>query len=226
MDLSSHRQRHSRFKTSIAVVLLGLIALSCVATSYWYFTGVKTPLVPYFPLYPQADISTRTVSQEEIDKHTVPAENPRYLSIGRLGIAQTRVINVGVAANGDIDVPKNVHDVAWFNRSARPGTGFGTVIINAHNQGYTEAGVFARLGELKKDDTIVIERGDAARFTYSVKEIKKYNLDELRSLGIEEAMKPIDPKQEGLALITCDGNFVPRTGQFDKRIVVRAIKLN
>ena len=36
-------------------------------------------------------------------------------------------------------------------------------------------------------------------------------------------MTPYDGTKEGLGLITCAGNWVPRDKVFDKRILVRAV---
>jgi LPXTG-site transpeptidase (sortase) family protein len=130
---------------------------------------------------------------------------------------------VGVTKNNVLDTPKNIHDAAWYSKSATPGSGYGAVLIDAHNGGYTKDGIFAKLSKLAKGDEISVERGDGKVFTYIVTSNVTMGLDEVNERGMKEMMVSSDSSKEGLSLITCAGNYVPRLGQFDKRVMVRAV---
>ena len=96
-------------------------------------------------------------------------------------------------------------------------------MIDAHNGGVSRNGVFAKLGTLKKGERITLERGDGQKFTYAVYENQSMTLDEVNSTGMRMMAESAVPSKEALNLITCDGKWVPRLGQFDRRIMLRAV---
>ena len=75
----------------------------------------------------------------------------------------------------------------------------------------------------RKGDEIIIERGDGKKIRYSVMENKLETLMEANTSGMKRLMTPYDSTKEGLGLITCAGNWVPRDKVFDKRILIRAV---
>jgi sortase (surface protein transpeptidase) len=83
--------------------------------------------------------------------------------------------------------------------------------------------VFAKLNTLSDGDQITIERGDGKKFTYSVVENESMPLDEVNNSGMKKMMKSADEDTEGLSLITCDGKWIPKIQQFDRRIMLRAV---
>jgi len=204
---------------------LVLIATIVVAGWYgykWYTTGEEPPIpLPVASADPRVDESI--VPKTKVEEYTVPATHPRYISIPKLGIAKVRVQQVGVTANNQLDVPKNINDTAWYEKSSTPGQGYGAVLIDGHNGGITRNGVFAKLGTLQVGDEITIERGDGQTFTYSVVENESMSLDEVNDTGMKKMMLPADEDKEGLSLITCDGKWIPKIQQFDRRIMLRAV---
>lgn len=205
--------------------LLIIVAVLCVGgwfTYRWYMTGEEPPLpIPVVSANPAIDESD--VTQQQIDEYTVPAAQPRYITIAKIGVIKVRVLSVGVTANNELDVPKNINDTAWYNKSASPGQGYGAVLIDGHNGGITRDGVFARLNTLETGDEITIERGDGKQFIYKVVENESMALDEVNKTGMQKMTKSVDESKEGLNLITCDGKWVPRLQQFDRRIMLRAV---
>lgn len=203
-------------------IVLVLIAISGWFTYRWYMTGEEPPLpipvVSANPTVEEDDITTK-----EVDDYTVPASQPRYISIPKIGAYKVRVMSVGVKANNELETPKNIGDTAWYNKSASPGQGYGAVLINGHNGGITRDGVFARLNTLVAGDEITVERGDGKQFIYRVVENESMSLDEVNKTGMQKMTKSADESKEGLNLITCDGKWVPRLQQFDRRIMLRAV---
>lgn len=192
----------------------------------WYVTGDQPPVVP-LPASALADptVDESRVTINDIQNYTVPGDYPRYISIPALNVSNARVQVVGLTKNAILDTPKNISDTAWYDKSARPGQGYGAVLINGHNGGISRDGIFANLASLVKDDEIIVERGDGKKITYVVKENRTETLAEANATGMKRLMLPLDPSREGLSLITCAGKWIPRDKVFDMRIMIRAIEL-
>lgn len=221
------RKREIRlFSWLSSLALVGLIIAASWFGYQWFVTGEKPPVVP-LPAAALADpeIDESPVTLAMIRQHTVPANQPRYISIPSLNIQNARVQSVGVTKDNMLDTPKNISDTAWYNKSATPGQGYGSVIVDGHNGGITRNGVFVNLDKLRKNDEIIIERGDGKKFKYSVMENKTETLKDTNASGMQRLMTPYDKNKEGLGLITCAGNWVPRDKVFDKRILIRAVAI-
>lgn len=218
----STRSQRSWWQWVASGILLVVLVVTGWFTYRWYMFGDDLPVT--FPAFVMADpdVDESEVTAELVDNHTVLPLQPRYVSIPILGVKQTRTFAMGVDANNMLKSPANISDAAWYDKSATPGSG-GVVLINAHNGGITRDGVFAKLGTLKKGDIIVIERGDGEKFRYEVRENQSMPLEEVNDTGMKMMMQPVEAGKEGLNLITCDGKWVPRFKQFDRRIMLRAV---
>lgn len=212
------------FRWLSSLVFVGMLIVAGWYGYQWFVTGVKPPVVP-MPASALADTSVdeSPVNLAMINGYEVSPTLPRYISIPSLNIAKARVQSVGLTKNTTIDTPKNINDTAWYNKSAHPGQGYGAVVINGHNGGVSRDGVFAKLDTLKRGDAIIVERGDGMRITYRVMENKTESLKDANAAGVQRLMTPFNKSKEGLGLITCAGNWVPRDKVFDKRILVRAV---
>lgn len=204
----------------LLVICVAAVAAFGWAVYQWYMHGTVLPIPSSIV---NNGVSESPVTKKQIEEYQVPPEHPRYISIPSLSIKDTRVIAVGVTKNGELDVPKNIYDAAWYEKSALPGSGSGAVMIDAHSGGYANDGIFTKLGQLKDGDQVIVTRGDNKTITYRVASVVNMPLDQVNKTGMNEMMQPVDPSKEGLSLITCSGNYVPRLGQFDHRIMVRAI---
>lgn len=224
--IESKRDFHWRLWLAI-LVAIALLASAGWLTYHWFTTGEKPPILP-LPASALADpsVNETPVSKAQIASYKVPATHPRYISIPALNITKARVQSVGLTKNNLLDTPANIHDTAWYRDGAFPGQGFGAVIINGHNGGVSRDGVFVGLNKLKSGDRIIVERGDGKKITYVVTENRTESLAETNKTGMKRLLTPYDPAKEGLGLITCAGNWVPRDKVFDKRILVRAVVLD
>ncbi len=222
--IGQKRKRHfGKWLLSFVVVILLIVAGWYLYR--WYATGeappFPAPIAKADPAVDESDVPTAMVAS-----YTVPATHPRYVSIPSLGIGNTRVYPVGVTAQNVLDTPRNINDAAWYTKSMTPGTGYGAVLIDGHNGGITKNGVFAKLSTLKTGDEIDVERGDGQKFSYKVVENQTMSLDEVNATGMKMMMQSADPNKEGLNLITCAGKWVPRLGQFDQRVMLRAVAID
>lgn len=209
------------------LIILGIVLL-LVAIGYygvmWYTTGARPPLVP-LPAVAYADptVNETPITKKQIDEYTVPATNPRYISIPSLNVSKARVVLVGLLPNNELDTPLHIDDTGWYDKSAFPGQGYGVVLIDGHNGGISRNGIFSHLDRLKNGDKITIERGDGKKMTYSIVENRTMSLKDANKTGMNRLLQPYDPEKEGLGLITCAGDWVPRDKVFNKRIMVRAV---
>jgi len=223
LSIEPHKQRHyGRWLLALVVILAMLV--SGYYVYQWYMTGMTPPIpIPVAKADPTVDESD--IPQSEIDQYTVPAEEPKYISIDTLGVEKTRVFPVGTNDQNLLESPRNIHDAAWYKKSVTPGHGYGAVLINAHSGGISKNGIFTKLSTLKQGDEITVERGDGKLFRYSVIENQTMDLDEVNATGMKMMMQSAEPGSEGLNLITCAGKWVPSLGQFDQRVMLRAIAI-
>lgn len=208
------------------IVVLLLIASGVTAWWAWqyYNTGAKPPIVlPVDIPLGNPDVDETPISDKQKTEHTVPVDEPRYISIPGLSISNVRVFGVGLTSEGAVDAPKNIYDAAWYNKSAKPGDGYGVVLIDAHNGGASNLGIFAGLSKLAVGEKVVLERGDGEILSYTIVENKTVSLEEANKTGMKRIMQPYDPNKEGLGLITCAGVYVPKDGLYNERVLVRAV---
>lgn len=160
-------------------------------------------------------------SDTEVREYTVAADRPRYLSIEALGVKNSRVLAMGVNAAGELDTPRNIFDVGWYEASGKPGQG-GTLIIDGHNGGPHVHGVFKNLPNLTEGDIITIERGDGEIFNYQVAENVAVPLVESNAYMTTAAKSP-EQGRESVTLITCTGEWSQAQGTYLSRQFTRAV---
>src|SRR3989338_6782430 len=123
--------------------------------------------------------------------------------------------HVGVNAKGNMGVPDNFTDVAWYKGGPAPGLR-GSAVIDGHvDNGLGLAGVFKHLSELKVGDDVYVERRDGDRVHFKVVSIESYNYKEV-------PLERVFNRKDGtyLNLITCEGNWVKGEKTYDKRLIV------
>ena len=160
-------------------------------------------------------------TDEEVREYTVAPERPRYLSIPRLGVTNARIFPMGVNSKGELDTPRNIFDVGWYESSGLPGKG-GTMVIDGHNGGPHVHGVFKDLPILVKGDLIQVERGDGVIFKYQVVENNTILLSEADQY-MYTATKSPEAGKEAITLITCTGEWSQQQGTYLSRQFTRAV---
>lgn len=157
----------------------------------------------------------------QVSSYQVLPDMPRYIRIPSIGVS-ARVMNVGENSKGAISTPSNVFDTAWYNGSAKPGTD-GAALIDGHVSSWTTKGVFYNLKMLTIGDTIDIERGDGSILHYQVAKTQVYDAD---NVDMHALLSPVTAGKQGLNLITCTGQVVKGTSEFNQREVVFAERVN
>ncbi|MBO7560605.1 class F sortase [Candidatus Saccharibacteria bacterium] len=172
------------------------------------------------------EVDETEVTEEQRVEYNVPAGNPRYLSIPKLGIYNSRVIRVSKRGDGRLGTPTNIFDVGWYDGSSKPGQG-GTMIIDGHNGGPNIEGVFKHIDTLVVGDVIEIAVGGSdVIYKYRVEENVEVKLENADKYMNKEARKsPIEGK-ESITLITCIGEWSEQQQTYLSRQFVRAVLIN
>ena len=172
-------------------------------------------------VYEGTDLDETEPTDDEIKEYTVAPDRPRYLTVEKLRIKNARILPMGVNTSGELDTPRNIFDVGWYEASGKPGQG-GTLIIDGHNGGPHVHGVFKNLPDLAMGDIIKVERGDGAIFNYKVVENKTVPLEDSDAYMSAAARSP-EPGTESVTLITCTGEWSQSQGTYLSRQFTRAI---
>ncbi len=167
-------------------------------------------------------LTTKKITKKEKKEYTVSnPKNPRYFSLEKLGIRKARVLSVGLKSNGEIGVPANIYDVAWYNRSNRQGDNQ-VIFLDGHSGGVNQTGIFKKLPNIGTGDIITLERGDSLISKYKIIENRKIYLDNFSSQQMSELFIPKDNK-ETVVIVTCTGKWLKDRKTYDQRVIVRAI---
>jgi len=138
---------------------------------------------------------------------------PVRLLIPSIGV-DTVIESVGKTDAGEVGVPQDSKNAAWYNLGIAPGQP-GNAVIAGHLDNKTGRAVFWRLRELKVDDTItVIDAGGSER-TFAVIEVAAYPYNQApinKIFGFD--------LEHDLNLITCTGRWNSKTHTYSQRLVV------
>lgn len=166
-----------------------------------------------------ADAEETEISPSVIAQHVVPTDHPKRITIAKTK-TNARVLGLGLKGGKQLDAPKNIFDVGWYDKSAKPGSGGGAVLLDGHVSGKRKKGVFYNLNSLISGDVIQIERGDGQIIDYQVVKIEAYPHNDV---DMTAAMLPVENGKEGLNIITCHGDV--SAGSYEERLVVFAVRI-
>ena len=139
---------------------------------------------------------------------------PARLVIPDIGV-DAKVQHVGITKAGNIGIPTNFTDVAWYRGGPRPGQP-GTSIISGHvDNALGLAAVFKRLGELAIGARLFVtdEHGTKVAFKVTRVAVIGYTSPEAKQL-----FAPTSKSQ--LVLITCTGRWIKSAKTYDRRLIV------
>ena len=163
---------------------------------------------------PSVPIRPGELSEIPVEEPVVPVA----LELASLGI-DAPIIPTGVnQRTGQMAVPNNVRDVAWYEFGSRPGES-GSAVLAAHVDLASQGpGVFFGLRK--------VEVGDIVEVTFSDDSVSRFRV-EARTV-YRKAELPLDTifARKGapvLTLITCGGGFSESSGSYDSNVVVYAV---
>lgn len=225
---NSVRKKRSKLQTATVLLAFGMIlAGAYLSIVGWHNNHIAQ--VQAAKLTQQANnkagqsqaLSTKPPTPSEIQNYVVAPNLPRYLNIPSLGV-HARVFAVGLDSSGALRTPDNIFDTDWYSESAQPGQP-GAMLIDGHISSWTTHGVFYGLNSLTPGDALQIVRGDGTVFNYKVVKTQIYSSSDV---DMTAAITPIVAGQPGLNLISCTGDVIPGTSQFNQRIIVFAEQVN
>jgi LPXTG-site transpeptidase (sortase) family protein len=159
----------------------------------------------------------------EARRYLVPPVQPSAgfrVVIDSIGV-DALVVELGLDPRDVPQVPDDGAKVAWYEFSARPGTG-SNALLSGHVRWAGDPGVFAGLDELDEGDIIRLRWTDGQESVYEVSTNVQVDADDPELL---QAMGP--SAVDTVTLITCGGTWVtdldnPLGGDFTERVVVQA----
>ena len=210
---------------SVAVAIGLLITGSAISLHAWRANEVANQHAAQLVYEANHNInhavpSTIKPTAGAIASYVVAPTLPRYLIIPKLNV-DARILSVGVNSQGALETPGNVYDTAWYKESAQPGQ-LGAMLINGHISSWTTHGVFYGLKTLQPGDAIDVQGGNGAIFTYQVVKTQVYDAN---NVDMATAMVSINPSKPGLNLISCAGDVISGTSEFNERIIVFATQV-
>lgn len=127
------------------------------------------------------------------------------------------IVIKGVDGDGVMQSPDNAYDVAWYDFTTKPGAGSNAVFSGHVDYINVGPAVFWPLKDLTPGDRLEIRYADGTSLAYAVSAINTFDA---ATAPIEQIVGPTPV--DSLTLITCAGTFNRSTGQYDKRLIVRA----
>jgi LPXTG-site transpeptidase (sortase) family protein len=160
--------------------------------------------------------SSKKLAPKAIAAYTVPATDPKYIAIPSIGISNTPIVRLGLLKSGAIATPDNIFETGWYDGSSLPGQA-GAMFIYGHVSSWTADGIFYNLKKLVAGDQITITRGDNKTYTYDVVSKQIYPSN---NVNMNQVLAPVDGNMPGLNLMTCTGQVIKGTSEFNERLVV------
>ncbi|WP_200429199.1 class F sortase [Streptomyces sp. NE5-10] len=162
-------------------------------------------------------VATGAPSPADAGPARIPA--PQELSIPRLGLSAP-VDPVGVAEDGQTEVPPDPDRVGWYRFSPAPGSAAGSSVIVGHVDAKGRGlGVLDGLNEVRQGDRVLIGRKDGSTVSYEI--------TARRTVGKKVLAASDAFRREGrpvLTLITCAGPYLPDAGGYQNNLVVTAVE--
>lgn len=147
-----------------------------------------------------------------------PVAIPATVSIPSIKAGST-LLKLGLDPDGKIAVPgpSQTKQAAWFTGSPRPGQ-VGPAVIEGHVDGPGGVkGVFFRLADVRKNDTVQVTQTNGAKLTFVVYAVARYPKD-----SFPAAVVYGNTKGPELRVITCGGSFDAATGHYRDNTVLFA----
>ncbi|MGJ9424963.1 class F sortase [Nesterenkonia halotolerans] len=162
------------------------------------------------------DASEMQVRSAELDGAEAAPEpvEVRYPGID----AELPVQPRGVASDGQMDIPDDAAQAAWYQYGKAPADDVGTTVISAHaGSEETPIGPLYALKDARPGEevTVLDEAGEEHR--YAVTEVEQFGKDGLDFTPYFERSG-----QHRLVLITCGGQWMPERNSYADNIIVVA----
>lgn len=126
------------------------------------------------------------------------------------------VMDLGLRADGTMEVPPDGTTTGWYDRSPTPGE-IGPAVLAAHVDWKGEPGAFFRIAEMEPGDEVRVLREDGRTAVFAVRAVEQYPKDAFPS---GDVYGDVDGPE--LRMITCGGEFDGAAGSYEDNVVVYA----
>ncbi|MDB5237903.1 MAG: peptidase sortase [Candidatus Kaiserbacteria bacterium] len=198
---------HMHMKRILAaiVTLLAILVFASTLVHALYYAPESEIAIP-------AGIASSTPAAQ-----ASPDAQPARLRIPSLGI-DASVQYVGITTAGNMGVPNNFTDVAWYKYGTLPGQ-VGSAVIDGHvDNGLALAGVFKHLADIKTGADVYVVTKDGTKLRFIVESAQAYPY---KSVPTTLLFNRKDKAR--LNLVTCSGSWVKGDKTYDERLVVYTV---
>jgi hypothetical protein len=125
---------------------------------------------------------------------------------------------VGVATDGEMELPPDPRVLGWYQFGAAPGVApGGSVVLAGHlDSERFGLGPLVRLRDLERGDVVSLRLSDGRTRTYGVVSLERFDRESLP----ERLFSRTGP--ERLRIITCGGEYDAKAGGYQQNLVVTA----
>ena len=166
---------------------------------------------PVRPETPSEEADVR----DEVTGPVLPESDPVVVSIPAINV-RSSLVELGLEADGTMEVPRDPDVAGWFTRGASPGA-LGPAVIGGHVTWDGAPGVFYRLGTLRRGDRVMVSRRDGRTAVFSVTRVDRYAKARFPTRAVYGAID-----HAGLRLITCGGTYDMSRHRYLDNVVVFA----
>jgi sortase (surface protein transpeptidase) len=188
----------------VRAVLVGAVLLGAAAPAA---CGVPAPGAAVPAAAPAA--ATESVAPPVTTPPTAPVE----LTVPAIDVRTGPLLELGIDADGALDVPPDAATAGWFTLAPAPGSP-GPAVIAGHVDYAGVPGVFQRLGELAAGDEVRVARADGSTAVFEVYLVERYAKARFPTERVYG-----DTTDAELRLITCGGSFDGRSGHYQDNVV-------
>jgi hypothetical protein len=143
---------------------------------------------------------------------TPPGLRPVRIAVPSIGV-DASMVDLGIAGDGSIEVPRDPDQVGWLDASPAPGDQ-GPAVVAGHVDSTTGPAVFARLSTLDVGDEVVVTRRNGSTASFTVDGVRTYPQDDFPT---SQVYGPVPGA--ALRLITCGGAYLEDEGYQDNVVV-------
>jgi hypothetical protein len=179
-------------------------------------TASPTPASEPVTTIPDRDVPDIPISDASVLAGPVEVERPVQVLVPDLGI-DVPIDAVGVAADGQMEVPEDALRAGWYRFGPAPGQA-GAAVVAAHAGSYiTPRGPFYELTRAEPGMRIEVRTADGIEQTFEVVEVEIVTKD-----GLD--LNPYFDRggEPRLVLITCGGDWDDSAQSYRSNVIVSA----
>ncbi|WP_290056658.1 class F sortase [Amycolatopsis solani] len=205
--------RHPRLWPAVTAVAAALGVVVAVALVLVLSPRTPDPIAPPSPAAPSTSGAPGTAAATT---GGLPSAKPASLSIPAIGVRAAGIEDLGLTADGALEVPPDATTVGWFTGAPSPGE-VGPAVLAAHVDYKHVPGAFSRLKELHPGEQARVGRADGRIAVFTVYRVDRYAKAEFPTDQVYG-----DTADPELRLITCGGEFDRASGNYLDNVVVYA----